>query len=214
MPLPTPEDTPLGPTSVYALSKSCQEQAAMIVGAAYQLPVTVLRFFNVYGPRQSLRNPYTGVITAFVTRVLSGLGPEVYEDGLASRDFVHVDDVVDACVAALRMPPAPITTVANVGTGRAATLLEVAQLVSGALDGPAPVTTGKFRFGDIRHCRADLATLTETFGLTSQVSLEQGITSVARWVASQAWEDRASEAEAELVRRGLAGRHLGRTSEP
>lgn len=204
-PVATTEATGLGPTSVYALSKSSQEQAAMIVGAAYGLPVTVLRFFNVYGPRQSLRNPYTGVITAFVTRVLGGAAPEVYEDGLATRDFVHVADVVAACTAVLHDPVGSSGLVANVGSGEAASLLDVAQLVSTALGGPPPVVVGKYRFGDIRHCLADLTMAAERLGYAPSVDLGSGIADVARWVAGQHWEDRAGEAEHELVSRGLAG---------
>ena len=159
--VPTPEGSVLRPASVYAVSKHSQEQTALVVGAARDLPVVALRYFNVYGSRQSLSNPYTGVIPALVRRVLGGRPPEVYEDGEESRDFVHVSDVVRATLLAIddlaAAGPGPGGRVLNVGSGERRSLIDVARAVAAALGGPEPVVTGKFRVGDVRHSQADLS---------------------------------------------------------
>jgi dTDP-L-rhamnose 4-epimerase len=178
-----------------------------VVGSARGIPVVALRYFNVYGPRQALANPYTGVIPAFVGRILNRRPPEVYEDGAETRDFVHVGDVVRATLLALdRAGNVSMPAVVNVGTGRAHTLLEVARAVSRALNGPEPAVTGKFRVGDIRHCHADLAHARATLGFLPEVDFADGIGALAADLADQLHEDRSAGAEAELASRGLAAR--------
>jgi dTDP-L-rhamnose 4-epimerase len=219
--VPTPEGSELRPASVYAVSKHSQEQTALVVGAARELPVVALRYFNVYGSRQSLSNPYTGVIPAFVSRVLGGRPPEVYEDGEESRDFVHVSDVVRATLLALddlaasrpagagghqQSPAGPGGRVLNVGSGERHSLLEVARAVTAALDGPEPVVTGKFRVGDVRHSQADLTYARAALGFEPAVSFAQGIAGLVAELAEQLHEDHSARAEAELWSRGLAAR--------
>ena len=204
-PAPTPETTTPQPGSMYAVSKLAQEQACFVAGRAYELPVVVLRYFNVYGPRQSLRNPYTGVITTFINRLANGKAPEVYEDGLESRDFIHVADVTRASLLAMENEAANGQAF-NVGSGRQITLLDVARAVSRALDGPAPEITGKYRVGDIRHCFADLTHIHRTLGFQPEIPFERGIKALVKQAALQARDDLSAQAETELRSRGLTSR--------
>jgi dTDP-L-rhamnose 4-epimerase len=204
-PIPTPETQTTDPRSIYAVSKLNQEQISLLIGEAYTLPVVVLRFFNVYGPRQSLKNPYTGVINAFITRLVNGLPPQVYEDGQESRDFVHVSDVCQACLLAMTSEAAN-GQVFNVGSGQPLSLLEVAQTVAAQFGGASPVITGQYRLGDIRHCYADLSRSRQLLGYSPQVPFEVGITQLLDQLAGQGWTDQSAQAEAELVARGLAAR--------
>ena len=203
--VPTPEASALRPASVYAVSKQSQEQTALVVGAARDLPVVALRYFNVYGSRQSLSNPYTGVIPALVSRALGGRAPEVYEDGEESRDFVHVSDVVRATLLAID-GPGDRERVLNVGSGERRSLLEVARAVTAALGGPEPVVTGKFRVGDVRHSQADLTNARAVLGFEPSVAFADGIRALATELAEQLHEDHSARAEAELASRGLAAR--------
>jgi len=201
-PVPTPESKPPSLTSVYALTKYDQERLCLLFGEAYGVPTIALRFFNVYGPRQALSNPYTGVLAIFASRLLNDRAPLVYEDGLQRRDFVSVYDVARACRLALE---SDATGVANVGSGRSVTVLEIARLLADALDSDvAPVVTGKFRTGDIRHCFADVTAAHELLGYASQVELEDGIAELVDWLADQEADDRVEAAHGELEARGLA----------
>ena len=201
-PVPTPEAKPPSLTSVYALTKYDQERLCLLFGEAYGVPTIALRFFNVYGPRQALSNPYTGVLAIFASRLLNGRAPLVYEDGLQRRDFVSVYDVARACRLALESEAAGV---ANVGSGRSVTVLEIARLLADALDSDvAPVVTGKFRTGDIRHCFADVTAAHELLGYAPQVELEDGIAELVGWLAGQEADDRVEAAHGELEARGLA----------
>jgi dTDP-L-rhamnose 4-epimerase len=204
-PMPTPENKLLDPLSIYAISKQNQEQICRLMGETYDLPVVILRYFNVYGSRQSLKNPYTGVINAFITRLLNDKPPQVYEDGRESRDFVHVGDVVQACLLAMRLDKANGKTI-NVGSGQAATLLQVAQAVAQALDGPEPVITGQYRAGDIRHCHADLRQAETLLDYRPQVTLAEGLQELLNSIELQSIEDQTERAEQELITRGLAAK--------
>jgi dTDP-L-rhamnose 4-epimerase len=204
-PIPTPETQPADPRSIYAVSKLNQEQIARLIGEAYSLPVVVLRFFNVYGPRQSLKNPYTGVINTFITRAMNGQPPLVYEDGRESRDFVHVSDVCQACLLAMTAEAAS-GRLFNVGSGQPLPLIEVAQLIAQQLGAPPPIITGQYRVGDIRHCHADLTQAHERLGYTPQVSFAAGITDLLQQIAGHSWADHSAEVEAELISRGLSAR--------
>jgi dTDP-L-rhamnose 4-epimerase len=199
---PTHESEPARPQSVYALSKFDQEQLALLFARTYPIPVVALRYFNVYGPRQSLRNPYTGVVATFATRSLNGRPPEVYEDGRESRDFVHVADVVQATVAAIDSPDAP-GNVFNVGHGTALTLHEVASLVATALGGPAPVVTGHYRLGDIRHSIANINSAARILGFVPKVDPQAGIAALAAALVGQPSEDLSRVAAEELAAHGL-----------
>jgi len=200
----TPENLPFAPGSVYAATKAAQELLFTSASIALGSRATILRFQNVYGEGQSLRNPYTGIISIFFNRARQGLHIPVYEDGLESRDFVHVSDVVCALEASLKAH-VPNGIVLNIGSGEptsvsrlAATLLDVANL-----DVPVRVT-GQYRLGDIRHCYADLRSVREHLGFKPRVSLEEGLRRFCTWAAMQPLHtDQSVKAEAELRAKGL-----------
>ncbi|MGH2536599.1 MAG: NAD-dependent epimerase/dehydratase family protein [Candidatus Promineifilaceae bacterium] len=203
-PLPTPESQPASPGSIYAASKQTQELLVGLVGQSYDFPAVILRLFNVYGPRQALDNPYTGVINAFLSRLKAGKAPLVYEDGRESRDFVHVADVVQALVLALGVPAGALELPFNVGSGRALNMLAVAEMLSKLSGGPAPAVSGQYRAGDIRHCFADLGRSQALLGYQPQVDFESGLADLVSYLAAEDWDDRSDEAQRELRRRGLA----------
>jgi dTDP-L-rhamnose 4-epimerase len=203
LPVPTPEDKAPGLASVYALSKFDQEKLCLLVGRAYSIPTVALRFFNTYGPRQALSNPYTGVLAIFAARLLNGNAPLIFEDGRQQRDFVSVHDVARACRLALERDTGP-AAVFNIGSGQPRTVLEVARAVSRALNKEVPpMITGQYRVGDIRHCFADISRAREQLGYEPSVGFQQGLEELASWLARQTAVDRAVEARAELELRGL-----------
>jgi dTDP-L-rhamnose 4-epimerase len=205
-PVPTSEDKLLQPTSVYALSKRDQEEYCLIVGSAYNVPTVALRYFNIYGPRQALSNPYTGVAAIFGSCLLNGEPPTVYEDGLQSRDFVHVSDIVQANMLALDAAPGAVAgRVFNVGTGRPTDLLRLYELLQKALNTPgiAPEVPGRFRTGDIRHCYSDISQISATLGYRPKMELDEGLAELGEWMRSQSAENRTRNAAAELERKGL-----------
>jgi dTDP-L-rhamnose 4-epimerase len=202
-PVPTPETKPPSLSSIYALSKFDQERMCLMVGRAYHVPTVALRFFNVFGTRQALSNPYTGVLAIFASRLMNDNPPLIFEDGNQRRDFVSVYDVVQACRLALEVPEA-IGGAFNVGSGRSVTVREVADLVSGILGKPIePDISGKYRVGDIRHCFADISRARAVLGYEPAVSLEDGMIELAEWLRDQAAEDRVADASRELAARGL-----------
>ena len=203
-PVPTPETKTPSLASVYALSKFDQEQLCLIVGQAYNIPTVALRFFNVYGPRQALSNPYTGVMAIFASRLLNNKSPLIFEDGLQQRDFVSVYDVARACRLALETPEAA-GKVFNVGSGQHYTILDLAQRVCAAMGKEfiEPEITGKYRMGDIRHCFADIGLAGSILGYEPQVSIEEGLKELVLWLEGQAAEDKVEQARAELTARGL-----------
>jgi dTDP-L-rhamnose 4-epimerase len=203
-PVPTPETKRPALTSVYALNKLDQERLCLIFGSAYEVPTVALRFFNVYGPRQALSNPYTGVLAIFAARLLNGRRPLVFEDGRQRRDLVAVHDVVCACRLALERDEA-VGHVVNIGSGRSVSVAELAQKLARVLDCEAlpPDLTGKARAGDIRHCFADISLAREVLAYEPRVGLERGIAELAEWLEGQAADDRVDAAAAELQTRGL-----------
>ncbi|HZZ83485.1 MAG TPA: NAD-dependent epimerase/dehydratase family protein [Anaeromyxobacteraceae bacterium] len=204
-PVPTPETKPPALASVYALSKFDQERMSLLVGAAYGMGVTALRFFNVYGTRQALSNPYTGVLAIFAARCLNGRRPLVNEDGRQRRDFVSVRDVAAACRLALEAPGAR-GEVFNVGSGRDFTVLEVAERLAGALgrEDLPPEITQRYRVGDVRHCFADIGKARRVLGYEPRVTFEDGLEELAGWLEGQIAQDRVDEARLELTARGLS----------
>jgi len=199
----TSETKPLFPTSVYAVTKQDQEQFCLIVGRSYGIPTVALRYFNVYGPRQALSNPYTGVCAIFSSRLLNGHAPLIFEDGAQSRDFVHVTDIAKANLLALETNRADYQAI-NVGTGRATSVKEVARLLAAGLGKDAkPEIVAKYREGDIRHCVADISRARTLLGFEPAVSLEQGIPELLSWVKEQAAKDQVEHATAELESRQL-----------
>lgn len=202
-PVPTPESKAPDLSSVYALSKYDQERLCLMLGEAYDIPTTALRFFNVYGPRQALSNPYTGVLAIFAARLLNERAPLIFEDGNQQRDFVSVHDIARACVLAYDTPAAG-GQVINIGSGNAYTVREIARRMAQALQVDiAPEVTGKYRVGDIRHCFADIERARELLGFVPEVTLEQGLAELVAWLEQSAAVDLAHEAGAELSRRGL-----------
>lgn len=203
-PVPTREDKPLLPTSVYAISKMDQELLCLSVGAAYGLDVVALRYFNAYGPRQALSNPYTGVAAIFSGRLLHGRAPLAFEDGQQLRDFIHVRDVARATTLALDSDKGSGQAI-NIGVGSPLTIVQVAAILAQHLGVDVdPEVTGKFRAGDIRHCWADPGKAQELLGFTAGTTLEDGIAELIDWVSTQSADDRVDGAYAELGRRGLA----------
>jgi dTDP-L-rhamnose 4-epimerase len=202
-PLPTPEWKAPSLASVYALSKFDQERLCLMIGGAYGIPTVALRFFNVFGTRQALSNPYTGVLAIFASRLLNGRAPLIFEDGLQQRDFVSVHDVATACRLALHSDRASGLAI-NIGSGRAYTVSDVARLLAAVLDSDeAPEICGKYRVGDIRHCFADITLARRTLGYEPRVMLEEGIVELAAWLEGQVPHDRVEEASAQLAARGL-----------
>src|SRR5829696_1515831 len=202
-PLPTPESKQPALSSVYALNKYNQERLCLVVGKAYGMPTVALRFFNVYGPRQALSNPYTGVLAIFAARLLNDRPPVVYEDGGQRRDFVHVTDVARACRLALERDGADGRAV-NVGSGRSASVLEIAHELSRGLGKEIePGLPGAYRAGDIRNCFADVALARELLGFDAEVVLEAGLAELTEWLANQQTPDRFDQAAAELAEKGL-----------
>ena len=202
-PIPTPESKTPALSSVYALSKYVQERMCLMIGRAYNIPTVALRFFNVYGPRQALSNPYTGVLAIFASRLLNGKAPLIFEDGEQQRDFVNVRDVVQACRLSLDAADAP-DRVFNIGSGHAFTISELAERMADALGkNLEPQITGKYRVGDIRHCFAEIALARSMLGYTPQVSLEDGVLELADWLEGQIANDHVDSASAELAARGL-----------
>lgn len=203
-PLPTPERKTPDLASVYALSKYDQERLCLMIGRAYDMSATALRFFNVYGPRQALSNPYTGVLAIFASRYLNGNPPLIFEDGEQRRDFVHVTDVARACRLALETEAAD-GSVFNVGSGRAFTIGEIAGQMGRVLGKThiRPRITQTYRMGDIRHCYADVTRACEVLGYEAEVTFEDGLAELARWLDGRTARDGTDGASAELVEHGL-----------
>jgi dTDP-L-rhamnose 4-epimerase len=203
-PLPTPESKQPALSSVYALNKYNQERLCLLVGKAYGIPTVALRFFNVYGPRQALSNPYTGVLAIFASRLLNKRPPLVFEDGHQRRDFVHVHDVARACLLSLQTPQLT-DEVFNIGSGESRSILSVATNLARVVGRPhlAPEVTGKYRAGDIRHCFADIRKSREQLSFSPEVDFEAGLQELAEWLADQQAEDSVEAATRELESRGL-----------
>jgi len=204
-PLPTDEETPPLPTSVYAITKRCQEETVLVMGRAYGIPSVALRYFNVYGPGQSLSNPYTGVAAIFASRILNGARPILFEDGGQSRDFTHVSDIVQANLLAMEKSEGDYR-VFNVGTGIATPLMSLTRGLLHKLRPQGdvePQIPGSFRQGDIRHCYADISRIRRDLGYEPRVSLEEGFDDLADWARTQRPVDRTEQAFGELRSRGL-----------
>ncbi|MFW5812807.1 MAG: SDR family NAD(P)-dependent oxidoreductase [Fibrobacterota bacterium] len=203
-PVATPESKHPSLASIYALSKYDQERMCLMMGKAYNIPTLALRFFNVYGSRQALSNPYTGVLAIFASRFLNGKSPLIFEDGNQCRDFVCVKDVVRGCRLALESSASD--DVFNIGSGRCYTVNEIASQMAKVLDKQniVPHISGKYRVGDIRHCFSDISKAQKSLGYEPQVDLAQGLGELAEWLGGQIAHDQVEMANAELAKRGLA----------
>jgi dTDP-L-rhamnose 4-epimerase len=203
-PFPTPETKQPCLSSVYALSKYDQERLGLLIGKAYGIPTVALRFFNVFGTRQALSNPYTGVLAIFASRLLNNNPPLIFEDGYQKRDFVSVYDIARASRLALETPEAQ-DDVFNIGSGNAYTVIEIAEKMAKVLgkEEIGAEITGKYRVGDIRHCFSDISKAKEVLGYEPQVTLEEGLIELAEWLEGQTAVDKVAEMSKELASRGL-----------
>jgi dTDP-L-rhamnose 4-epimerase len=203
-PEPTSEGKPLRPTSIYAINKRDHEEMFLAIGAAYAIPSVALRFFNVYGERQALSNPYTGVAAIFSSRLLNDRAPLVFEDGNQTRDFIDVRDIARCCVLALQEGGADGRTV-NVGTGVPTSVAQVAETIARGLGKDIePEVVGKYRAGDIRHCYADPRLAEQLLGFRAEIPFEAGMQDLLEWLEGQEAEDSVDAAREALVARGLA----------
>jgi dTDP-L-rhamnose 4-epimerase len=205
IPVATPESKRPALPSVYAISKYHQERLCMTIGRAYGIPTVGLRFFNIFGTRQALSNPYTGVLAIFASRFLNESAPLINEDGQQRRDFVSVYDIARACRLALETPAAA-DEVFNIGSGRDYSICEIAEKMAEVLDKEyiEPQIVGKCRVGDIRNCFADISLARDLLGYEPRVSLEEGLEELAEWLEGQTAIDRVADASRELRLRGLA----------
>lgn len=190
--------------SVYALTKYDQERLCLLFGEAHGVPTTALRFFNVYGPRQALSNPYTGVLAIFASRIMNGKPPLVFEDGEQQRDFVSVHDVVQACMSALDRPESAGLAI-NVGSGKPRSVRDVAETMLRRLgrESLGVDVTGTLRMGDVRHCHADISCAREVLDYRPAVAFEEGVRELVDWLATQRAQDHTEMARQELVKRRL-----------
>jgi len=202
-PIPTPESAIFYCNSIYALTKKEQEEMSLIIGKTYSIPTVVLRFFNVYGPRQSLSNPYTGVAAIFMSRIKNNRQPVVFEDGLQTRDFIYVEDVADACVLALEKQEASYQ-VFNVGTGNPVTIKSIAETISKLYNkNIEPEITNRFRKGDVRHCFADISKIKKLLGFRPRFSFEEGMKKLIEWAKTAKAVDYYERAQKELEEKKL-----------
>ena len=191
--IPTGEGAKLHPSSVYGITKQTQESLIMTVAPTIGIEAVSLRYQNVYGPGQSLKNPYTGILSIFSTLIRQGKDINIFEDGLESRDFVYIDDVVEATFLAATLPAAAGRTV-NVGSGVATTVNDVVDALFDAFGKRVPTTiTGNYRLGDIRHNVADTTVLREVFGYEPQTDFRTGVTRFVEWVLTEPIEESGYE---------------------
>lgn len=202
-PVATNEEAKQNSNSIYAITKKDQEEMVLTVCRTYGIPAVALRYFNVYGPRQSLSNPYTGVTAIFLSRLKNGHSPVVNEDGLQTRDFISVHDIASANLLALESDAAD-GCVFNVGTGKPMTIKDIAKKLAKLLQvAVVPEVTNKFRKGDVRHCYADISTIQKVLGWKPQMSFEEGMTELIEWSRDQEASDKFDTALAELKAKGL-----------
>jgi dTDP-L-rhamnose 4-epimerase len=202
-PVATAEAKPLQCSSIYALGKKDQEEMALLFGRTYNVPVVALRYFNIYGTRQSLSNPYTGVAAIFASRLMNHRSPLIFEDGRQQRDFVSVHDVVQANLLAITSSEANGCAV-NIGSGVPVTIQQVAEMLAATLKVTMPAeVTAKFRAGDIRHCFADISRARKLLGYEPRHTLQEGLGELVEWLRSQRAVDRVEEASRQLATFGL-----------
>jgi dTDP-L-rhamnose 4-epimerase len=202
-PMATAESKPLQCSSIYALGKKDQEEMGLLFGRTYGIPVVALRYFNIYGTRQALSNPYTGVAAIFASRLLNRRAPLIFEDGEQQRDFVSVHDVVQANLLAMQRSEADGVAL-NIGSGQPITIREIADTLGSTLGVQVPAEiTGKYRAGDIRHCFGDISHAHSLLGYSPRHHLQSAVGELVDWLRSQNAVDRVDEASSRLVSFGL-----------
>jgi len=201
---PTDENSRVHPSSVYGITKQNQEQMVLNVCKSIGLPAVAFRYQNVYGPGQSLKNPYTGILSIFSTQIRNGNNINIFEDGKESRDFVFIDDVVRATVLGIEKEEANYQSL-NVGSGIQTSVLEVATILNKLYEKNVElIISGNFRLGDIRHNFADLAKIKKLLGFIPEYSFSEGATLFSQWVKEQKVEqDRFSKSIQEMEAKGL-----------
>lgn len=203
--VPTHEDLAAAPLSLYGYTKAQQEDLCRLAARTFGLPVTILRYFNVYGSGQSLKNPYTGIVSIFYSRLKAGQPIALYERGLPGRDFVHVADVARANLLALETE-VPSGTAFNVGSGREITVRGLAEALAAAAGLPVRFEDrGEFRVGDIRSCFADAARTRALLGFRAKIGLEEGLREFSAWARGERSADLYQRSVEELQRHGLLG---------
>lgn len=203
LPIATDESAQINNNSIYALTKNTQEEMLFFIGNTYNIPIVSFRCFNVYGPRQSLSNPYTGVTAIFISRLKNNKAPIVYEDGLQSRDFVSVHDVVEALILGMESDKSN-NTIMNIGGGRPVSIREIALTLSKLLKkNLQPKINGEFRKNDIRNCFADISKAKKILGWYPSVNLEEGLKELIKWSEGQESLDNFDKAEEELRNKNL-----------
>lgn len=202
-PIGIPESEPFKCNSIYAVTKQSQEDMVMIFGNSYGIPVTALRYFNVYGPRQSLSNPYTGVAAIFLSRLKNDKSPVIYEDGLQTRDFISVYDIVAANVACLENEKA-FGKVFNLGTNHPVTIKNIAEILADLLSKKIKSEiTEKFRSGDVRHCISDSSLIKQTLDWSAKWNFEKGMQDLIDWGKKEEAKDLFENATKKLNNRRL-----------
>jgi dTDP-L-rhamnose 4-epimerase len=192
------------PTSIYGITKQVQEQMFMVMGKSLNIPAVAFRYQNVYGAGQSLSNPYTGILSIFSTRIKNGNDITIFEDGKESRDFVYIDDVVEATILGIEKEEAAYS-VFNVGSGVATDVFTVAQTLKNAYQSDSQIhVSGNYRLGDIRHNYADLSLITKQLGFKPSINFEEGIRRFTAWVEQQeVVEDKYEQSIEEMREKGL-----------
>ncbi|MFH1225490.1 MAG: SDR family NAD(P)-dependent oxidoreductase [Candidatus Diapherotrites archaeon] len=202
-PIATPETKIQNPNSIYALTKKEQEGMIHLIGKTYGIKTCALRYFNVFGPRQSLNNPYTGVAAIFMSRLKNNNRPVVNEDGVQTRDFISVHDVAQANMLAMESNAADYESF-NVGSGKPQTIKGIAEMLAELLGKEIkPEIGGSFRKGDVRHCFADITKIKSRLGFAPKFGFAEGMRELAEWAASTDAEDRFEDAAEEMKKRGL-----------
>lgn len=202
-PIPTKENKPLSKSSVYAITKKNQEELTLNIGKNYGIPSVALRFFNTYGPRQSLSNPYTGAAAIFISRIKNNNPPLLFEDGEQARDFVSVHDIVDSCILAIDKNAANYETF-NVGTGNKTSIKELAETLITVFGSKLqPKINYEFRKGDIRHCFADISKIRSKLGYEPKVILKEGMEELVKWSQNKEAKDGVNKAYRELKEKKL-----------
>jgi dTDP-L-rhamnose 4-epimerase len=204
-PVPSQETTPCRPLSIYSVTKEVQENLFKMVSEAYQVPVVILRYFNVFGAGQSVSNPYTGVLSIFTSRLLADQSIEIYEDGQMQRDFVSIQEVVNANIKALELNNSSLL-VLNIGSGVSRTIMQVAECLKAEINSRSKmIVTGRFRVGDIRHCYADMSKAVDFVGEASTDSFARGIKDLITWARNEKGVVALDQSLAELSEHGLTG---------
>lgn len=203
IPIPTEEEAQEYPSSVYALTKKAQKDLLLLVGNLYKIPTVAIRFFNVYGPRQSLSNPYTGVTAIFISRIKNNKPAIVYEDGNQTRDFLSVHDAVDVLIRAMERKSLDYKLI-NIGSGKPTPIKEVGAIIAKLLGRSNLLKISyKFRKNDVMHCYADISKAKRLLNFKPKITLKRGLEELVKWSLNEKAEDSFEKAERLLKGKGI-----------